>query len=129
MFKKNDDYEFETVDHLIVFDEDNRMSDIARVSAVAGDTVIVEGAYRVPLADCEVTTGKEGRNFFYRAPQESIRETERLAQLEKNLVLEQITAYKPPVLPTGMDWTKAILFVLVFVAFIVMGITSCAGGK
>ncbi|WP_028982777.1 hypothetical protein [Sporolactobacillus terrae] len=129
MFKKREDYEFETVDNLIVFDEENRMSDIAQITQVTADAVIVDGAYRVPLADCVVTTGKEGRNFFYNAPAESIRETKRLAQLEKNMVLEQITAYKPPVLPTGMDWTKALLFVLVFVAFIVVGLTSCAGGK
>lgn len=123
--KNNDEYMFETTDLLIVFDDESKTSDINRVTAVEEDSVIVAGMYKVPLADCEITTGKEGRNFFYRAPSQSIRETERLARLEMNMVLEQITAYKPPIPPTSMDWTKGLLFGLVFVAFIVVGLASC----
>lgn len=124
--KNEEDYTFETTDILIIFDEEKKTSDINRVSAIEEDAVIVNGMYKVPLADCEITTGKEGRNFFYRAPSQSIRETERLARLEMNMVLEQITAYRPPMLPTSMDWMKGLLIGLLFVAFIVMGISSCA---
>lgn len=126
--RKNDDDEFtfETTDLLIVFDDEKKTSDINRVTAVTDDSVIVAGLYKVPLGDCDITTGKDGRNFFYRAPSRSISETERLAKLEMSMVLSQITAYKPPIPPSSMDWTKGLLFGLVFIAFIVMGISSCS---
>jgi hypothetical protein len=72
----------------------------------------------VPLLDCEISTGRDGRNFFYRAPSQSIRETERLARLEQSMVLSQITAYKPPILPNSIDWTKGLLFAIIFVCVI-----------
>jgi len=118
--KKEEDYTYETTDLLITFDDEKRTSDINRVTVIQDGAVIVAGHYKVPLLDCEITTGKEGRNFFYRAPSRSIMETERLAQLELNEVLTQITAYKPPIPPTSMDWTKGLLFGLLFVALIVM---------
>lgn len=124
--KKNDDeYMFETNDLLIVFDDEMKTSDIKRITEIDGDSIIVAGHYTVPLEDCQITTGQEGRNFFYRAPSQSIRETQRLARLEMNMVLEQVTAYRPPVPPNTMDWTKGLLFGLVFVAFIIVGIASC----
>lgn len=126
--KDNDNFDmFETTDILIVFDDDGKTSDINRVTAVNQEAVIVASKYKVPLEDCEITTGKEGRVFFYRAPSQSVKETERLARLEMNMVLEQITAYKPPIPPSSMDWTKGLLFGLIFVAFIVVGISSCQG--
>ena len=126
--KNKEEFFPETEDVLIVFDEDNRTSDIQRVSEVKEGTLYVTGRYAVPLLDCEITTGAEGRNFFYRAPAQSIKETHRLAELERNMVLRQITAYRPPEPPAQMDISKWLLFGLVFVAFVVMGITSCGGG-
>jgi hypothetical protein len=108
--KNEDEYIFETTDLLIVFNDENKTSDIKTITDFTEDSVIVAGHYKVPILDCEITTGKEGRNFFYRAPSRSIQETGRLAELEMNMVLEQITAYKPPVPPTSMDWTKGLLF-------------------
>lgn len=130
MFKRKKDDEFfpETEDILIVFDDDNKKSDIQRISEIKEGTIYVTGKYAVPLDDCQVTTGAEGRNFFYRAPSQSILETERLAALEKSIVLNQITSYRPPVPPAAIDWTKGLLFGLVFLAFIIMGISSCGGG-
>ncbi|MFP7202628.1 hypothetical protein SFC08_16785 [Lysinibacillus halotolerans] len=116
---KEEEYTMDTNDTLIVFDDENKTADIKRVTVVEGGAVISAGHYKVPLLDCEIATGPEGRIFFYRAPSQSILETERLAQLEFNAVLSQITAYKPPVPPSSMDWTKGILFALLFVALIV----------
>jgi hypothetical protein len=124
--QQEDEFDFETSDFLVVFDDDKKTSDIRTISYIDEESVCVHGSYKVPLDDCEITTGQEGRNFFYRAPSQSIRETERLAKLEKSMVLQQITAYKPPVPPTNMDWTKGLLFGLIFIAFIVIGISSCA---
>lgn len=106
----DDEYMFETKDILIVFDSEQKTSDIKTVTTITEDAVIVAGLYKVPLLDCDVTTGEEGRNFFYKAPSRSIAETGRLAQLEMNTVLEQITSYKPPIPPSSMDWTKGLLF-------------------
>jgi hypothetical protein len=127
--KEDEEYTFETSDILIVFDDEKRTSDIKRITEIDGESVIAAGHYKIPLEDCEVTTGQEGRNFFYRAPSQSIKETQRLAALEQSMVLTQITAYKPPVPPNTMDWTKGLLFGLVFIAFIVMGLSSCQGGS
>lgn len=116
--KTEDEYIFETTDLLIVFDNENKTSDIKTITDFTEDSVIVAGFYKIPILDCEITTGKEGRNFFYRAPSRSIQETGRLAELEMNMVLEQITAYKPPIPPTQMDWTKGLLFAGIFLCVI-----------
>lgn len=118
--KEQSEYEFETTDLLIVFDNDNRTSDIQEVTSIDKEKLTVEGMYNVPLADCDVTVGKDGRNFFYRAPQQSIKEVERLAQLEHNIVLSQITSYREPELPSATDLTKILLMGLIALAFIAM---------
>lgn len=125
--KKEEEFFPETDDLIVIFDNDNRKSDIQRISEIREGTIYVTGKYAIPLNDCEITTGPEGRIFFYRAPARSVIETERLAQLEKNLVLSQITAYRPPVPPASMDWTKGLLFALVFLGFIMLGLSSCSG--
>lgn len=123
--KKEDEFFPDTNDILIVFDDDNKTSDIQRVSEIREGTIYVTGKYAVPLQDCEITTGLEGRNFFYRAPAQSVQETQRLAELERSIVLKQVTSYNPPVQEGGMDIQKWLLFGLVFVAFVVMGLSSC----
>lgn len=119
--KDEDDFQVETNDLLIVFDNDNKTSDIRVITTIDADAVIVSGYYKVPILDCEITVGADGRNFFYRAPSRSVEETERLAQLEMNTVLTQITAYQQPMLPSSLDWTKGLLFGLILIAFIVIG--------
>lgn len=111
---------FITEDYLIVFDDEKRTSDINLITDIQEDKVMVDGLYSVPLYDCEITNGRMGRNFFYRAPTRSITETQRLAQLEFNTVIKQVTAYRPPVLPGSMDWTKGLLFGALILAIIVM---------
>lgn len=127
MKKKKDDLEFfaETDDLIVIFDDENKTSVIERISEIRGGAIYVTGKHAVPIEDAEMSNGVEGRIFFYRAPAESVAETRRLAKLEQSMVLNQITAYKAPVPPNTMDWTKALLFGLIFVAFIVMGMTSC----
>jgi hypothetical protein len=131
LFKKKKEEEFfpDTNDILIIFDDEHKTSDIQRISEIREGTLYVTGRYAVPLDDCEITTGLEGRNFFYRAPSQSVLETQRLAALEQNMVLSQITAYRPPMLPSSMDWTKGLLFGLTFLAFIIIGLSSCGVHK
>ncbi|WP_018931350.1 hypothetical protein [Gracilibacillus lacisalsi] len=122
--KTEDEFNLETDDLLIVFDNEKKTSDIKHVTDITDDSVICMGYYKVPLSDCEITVGEMGRNFFYRAPSRSVEETERLAQLEMNTVLSQITAYQPPALPSSLDWTKGILFALIFIAFIIIAVVA-----
>lgn len=128
--KKEEDDEFfvQTDDVIVIFDDDKRTSTIERVSYIKENTIYVTGKHAVPLQDVEVTNGVEGRIFFYRAPTLSITQTERLAALEMSMVLKQVTAYNPPINQTGMDWTKSLLFGLVFIAFIVIGFSGCSMG-
>jgi len=116
--KDDDEYLFETRDILIVFDDEQKTSDISTITSIDHESVIVAGKYKVPIEDCEVTTGIDGRNYFYRAPTLSVLETKRLADLERNMVLEQITAYRPPTPPASMDWTKGLLFAGLFLCVI-----------
>lgn len=123
--KRNDEFDLNTDDILIIFDDEKKTSDIQRISHIKDGTVYVMSKYAVPLQDCEITTGTEGRHFFYRAPSRSIQEVERLAELERSLVLTQITAYKQPIDNGGMDIQKWLLFGLVFFAFVILGISGC----
>ena len=118
--KKQDDFEFETTDLIVIFDKENKTSSIERITRITDGVIYVNGKHAIPVSDCEVTNSYEGRNFFLNAPSRYIEETQRLANLEKNLVLTQITSYRPPMLPSAMDWTKGLLFALVFVAFILI---------
>jgi len=122
--KRRDEVMADTKDVLIVFDHDKKISDINRVDEVDAEKVVVYGKYVVPIADCEITTGGEGRHFFYRAPTRSIQETNRLAQLERSIVLSQITQYKKPE-QNQTDLTKILLIGVICLAFIVMGLSSC----
>lgn len=124
--RRKDSEQTETKDVLIVFDDEKKISDINRVDEVDAEKVVVYGKYVVPVQDCEITTGREGRHFFYRAPTRSIQETNRLAQLERSLVLSQITMYKKPD-QTQTDITKLLLIGVICVAFLMFGVSSCAG--
>ncbi|MFP3674963.1 hypothetical protein SB724_19190 [Bacillus sp. SIMBA_031] len=119
----------ETDDLLIVFDEDSKTSEIHRISDFREDRIIVTGVHSIPLQDCEVTNSVEGRHFFYRAPQKSIAETKRLAQMEKSMVLSQITHYKPREEQKNMDLNKIFLMIIVFVLILILGVSSCSAKK
>ena len=92
---KEEDFFPSTNDVLIVFDDEAKTSDIKRINNIEEDTLFVTGEYAVPIGDCEITNSVNGRNFFYRAPSQSVQETKRLAQLEKSMVLKHITQFKP----------------------------------
>lgn len=98
-----------TDDTLIVFDDEKKTSDIKPINFIEKGVLFVDGLYKIPVADCEITNAEDGRHFFYRAPSQSILETQRLAALERDTVLKHITSFKikdeKPV-----DLTKILLF-------------------
>lgn len=126
LFRKNEEMLEETNDLLIIFDDEKKISDVQKVTDIDENSVTVRGMYKVPLEDCEITNSPTGRNFFYRAPTQSITETKRLAQLEKAIVLQHITSYKPPV-QNEIDFMKIGLLAAIIVAFLMFGVSSCSG--
>lgn len=126
LFRKKEEMLEETNDLLIIFDDEKKISDVQKVTDIDENSVTVRGMYKVPLQDCEITNSPTGRNFFYRAPTQSITETKRLAQLEKAIVLQHITSYKPPV-QNEIDFMKIGLLAAIIVAFLMFGVSSCSG--
>lgn len=126
---KEEDFFPSTNDVLIVFDDEAKTSDIKRINNIEEDTLFVTGEYSVPIGDCEITNSVNGRNFFYRAPSQSVQETKRLAQLEKSMVLKHITQFKPKPPESPFDIVKIGLMLIILVAFIAFGAVSCSNGK
>lgn len=126
---KEEDFFPSTNDVLIVFDDEAKTSDIKRINSIEEDTLFVTGEYAVPILDCEVTNSTTGRNFFYRAPSQSVTETRRLAHLEKSIVLKQITQFKPKPPENPFDLMKVGLMIIIVLFVIVFGAVSCSNGK
>lgn len=122
--KKDDKFDdldvFETDHRLIVYNLDQRTTDICVVTAVTDEHVIAAGRYSIPKSDCTVTSSELGRVFTFEAPNNVITEVERLARLEQSIVLQQLTNYKEPQVENpNLDLTKWALVGLLFVAIIV----------
>ncbi|HDR8089633.1 TPA: hypothetical protein QCY76_005890 [Bacillus cereus] len=126
---REEDFGPQTNDVLIVFDDEQKTSDIKRINLIQEDKVMVIDEYVIPIEDCVVTNSAMGRNFFYRAPTQSIMETKRLAQLEKSIVLSKITNFKPKPPESPVDFTKIGLMIIIVISFIVFGAVSCSNGK
>lgn len=126
---KEEDYGPQTNDVLIVFDNEKKTSDIKRINMIQEDKVMVIDEYVIPIEDCEITNSAMGRNFFYRAPTQSITETKRLAQLEQSMVLTKITNYRPKPPESNINIMNVILSIVIIVFIIVFGAVSCSNGK
>ncbi|MEI5915474.1 hypothetical protein [Bacillus albus] len=126
---KEEDYGPQTNDVLIIFDDEKRTSDIKRINMIQENKVMVIDEYVVPVEDCVITNSAMGRNFFYRAPTQSIVETKRLAQLEQSMVLTKITNYKPKPPESNINIMNVILSIVIIVFIIVFGAVSCSNGK
>lgn len=87
---------FATDEQLIVLDNEQRVCDIYENVTVDGDSVMREGAIKVPLEDCRVFTGTYGRIYVANVEElEYIKNARRLAQLEISTVLKEMTSFKP----------------------------------
>lgn len=126
---KEEDFFPSTNDVLIVFDDEAKTSDIKRINSIEEDTLFVTGEYAVPVGDCEITNSVTGRNFFYRAPSKSVSETQRLAHLEKSLVLKQITQFKKRPTEIQIDWFKWGLLLSLVIFMVIFGAVSCSNNK
>lgn len=123
--KKEEDYYLETEDYLVIFDDEQKTGDIVKVTAITEDAVIAHGRYKVPYHDCVLTTGTEGRIFFYNAPTQSIKETKRLAELEKNYIIREIANYRYDE-DKPFDFNKIALLGVTLISVLMLGISSCS---
>lgn len=106
-------------DRLVVYENDGHNCEIYYVTEVNDESVVVAGRVVAPKGDCSVSTSSEGRIWLYNAPKAHVHEVERLARLEKSIVLKHITNYKPePKENPNLDLKYWALAGLLFVAII-----------
>lgn len=121
--KKEEENLLEMDDRLIIYESDGHNCEIYYVTEISDEAVICAGRVVVPKADCHVSMSAEGRVWLYNAPKAHVHEVERLAQLEKSMVLRQMTNYNPekPVNP-NLDMKFWAMAFLLFVAIIAVAV-------
>lgn len=84
-----------TEDLLVVFSS-NGSADLATITDISDERIFASGevGYAVPIGDTKVYIGPRGRIFSYRASEENVTDTKRLAALERSTVLKQITMFE-----------------------------------
>jgi len=118
--KKEEENLLDMDDRLIIYESDGHNCEIHYITEISDEAVICAGRAVVPKEDCHVSMSAEGRVWLYNAPKEHVHEVERLAKLEKSIVLRQMTSYNPekPVNPNTdlRFWAMAFLFFVEIIA-------------
>lgn len=116
----------ETRDKLVIINE-NGTADIADVydrdhEKITADSIT--GDYTVPLADIKAYSSSRGIIYVYPSTQENIEDCQRLAALEKSIVLRQVTQYEKIIDPNDekTDFTKIFLYILIVILVIVVAV-------
>lgn len=116
----------ESRDKLIIINE-NGTADIASVydqdhEKITADSIT--GDYTVPLADLKAYSSSRGIIYVYPSTQENIEDCQRLAALEKSIVLRQVTQYEKIIDPNDekTDFGKIFLYVLIVILVIVVAV-------
>jgi hypothetical protein len=90
-------------DKLVILEEDGT-ADIATIYNTDDQSVYADSPsqdYAVPVGDLQAFVGPSGRIFVLRSDAEYVRDTQRLAALEKSIVLRQVTQFQKPPEPEG----------------------------
>lgn len=121
--KKEDENLLDMDDRLIMYESDGHNCEIHYVTEITDEAVICAGLAVVPKEDCHVSMSKEGRVWMYHAPKALVHEVERLAKLEKNIVLRQMTNYNPEKAANpNLDMKFWAMAFLLFVAIIAVAV-------
>lgn len=116
--------EFEPRDILVVTSTDGS-AEIATIVNIDEERILgVAGGseYAVPVGDAKAFTGRRGRIFIYPSTMENVMDCQRIAALERSVVLRQITHFEkerqiqPIKLPTG----KIMIIVAVIVLMVIL---------
>lgn len=104
----------------VVIIEENGVADIATVfdyddTAVYASSPVED--YAIPIGDLKPFVGSGGRIYVLNADSEYVRDTQRLAALEKSIVLRQITHFVKPKedLKGGLRIRDILLYGLIFI--------------
>lgn len=102
----------------IVILEENGTADIAHVYNIDDQSVYASSPtqdYAVPVGDLKSFVGPSGRIYILQADPDYVRDTERLATLEKSIVLRQITHYTKPAAEAdgGLRIRDILLYILI----------------
>lgn len=105
-------------DKVVIVSEDGT-ADIAAVTRIDEAAIYAASAtrsYAIPRADTRAYVGPAGRIYILAADADYVRDTERLAELERAIVLRQITSYAPAQ-SDGSQWRlrDIVLYVIIFV--------------
>lgn len=115
----------ETKDRLIIM-SDNGTADIASIYDQDHERVIASsatGEYTVPLADLRAYAGPRGIIYTYPATHQNIEDCQRLAELEKSIVLRQITQYeKPELSDSKLDFKQVFMYIIILILIIVVAV-------
>lgn len=83
----------------VVIIEENGTADIATVYDSDDQSVYADSSsqdYSIPLADLTSHVGPHGRIYILKADSDYVRDTKRLAALEKSIVLRHVTQFVTP---------------------------------
>ncbi|MMZ53481.1 hypothetical protein D1872_152700 [compost metagenome] len=104
--------EYEPQDVLVILQEDGTAA-IAPVVETNEERIYarsMDGSYTVPKGDVKAYTGPRGRIFMYPTTVENVQDCQRLAALERSIVLRQITHFEPEYVERkGMSLGKIML--------------------
>jgi hypothetical protein len=90
-------------DRIVIID-DSGSADIATVFDIDDQAIYAESPtqdYSIPIADVISYVGPSGRIYILKADADYVGDTQRLAALEKSIVLRQITHFSKPAEPEG----------------------------
>jgi hypothetical protein len=104
-------------DRVVIFSE-NGTADIAAVIDVDENAVYADSAdqeYAIPITDLKSFVGPSGRIYLLAADQDYIRDTQRLAALERSTVLRQVTQFTKPAAEAtgGIKIKEILLYILI----------------
>lgn len=103
----------------VVIIEETGLADIATVYDQDDQAVYAESPvqdYVIPVGDLKAYVGPSGRIWVLAADHDYVRDTERLAALEKSIVLRHVTSYaKEPEKESDFRIRDILLYALVFI--------------
>lgn len=106
-------------DRIVIFEESGT-ADIATVIDTDDQAIYAASAvheYAIPIGDIKkVYVGPSGRIYTLFADSDYVRDTERLAELEKSIVLRQITHFQKPAAEpqsSGLNLRSILLYAMI----------------
>lgn len=109
----------------VVIIEENGVADIAAVYAADEQAVYAESAvqeYAIPAADLKSFVGPSGRIFLLCAEPEYVRYTKQLAELQKSIVLRQVTHFQKTDDDTGSGIRIGQILMYALIGVLVLGV-------